>query len=118
MTPDAHLRTIKAVHTVIWAFFVLAIAAVWICGVIANLVGAAWAIGIVLVEVAVLAFNRGQCPLGGLAQRYTLDRTANFDIYLPAWLAARTKPIFGTLYVTGIVFTACRWATLTPVPGL
>ena len=43
--------------------------------------------GLVPIECAVLAVNRGQCPLTDLAGRYTEERTDNFDIYLPLWLA-------------------------------
>ena len=111
MNPATTLRTIKAVHTFIWAFFVLAIAAIWIFAWRLNFTGAAWAIAVVFVEVAVLGFNRGECPLGPIVARHTDDRSANFDIFLPAWLAARTKPIFGPLYVAGIAFTAFRWVT-------
>lgn len=58
-----------------------------------------------------LGLNHGQCPLGIVVGRYTDDRRANFDIYLPAWLAARTKVIFGPLFGGAIVFTAFRLVT-------
>lgn len=96
---------------IVWAFFVLAIGAVWLFGVRANFVGAAWAIAVVMVEVIVLGLNDGRCPLGNLASRYTDDRAANFDIYLPTWLAARTKSIFGTLFVGGVIFVLARWVS-------
>jgi hypothetical protein len=114
MSPRTVLRAIKAAHTIIWAFFVLAIIAIWVFALQGNLPGAAWAIAVVLIEVAILGFNRGQCPLGGVTARYTPDRTANFDIYLPAWLAGRTKPIFGPLFVMGVMFTAIRWVDMMP----
>jgi polyferredoxin len=60
--------------------------------------------------VLVLVFNGWGCPLTPVAARYTNDRRANFDIYLPEWLARHTKRIFGTLYVAGIIFTLARWA--------
>ena len=43
-----------------------------------------------------------------LAARYTDDRRANFDIYLPVWLARYNKHVFGPLYVAGVVFAAVR----------
>jgi hypothetical protein len=112
-TRSAALRRIKLVHTIIWAFFVLAIGAIWAFAAIANFKGAVSATSIVLVEVAVLGLNHGRCPLGSIAARYTDDRRANFDIYLPAWLAARTKPIFGTLFGAGMVFTLIRWLAIS-----
>lgn len=113
MKPRTTLHAIKVAHTVVWAFFVLAIGAIWVCAALGNIVGAGWAIAIVLVEVRILGLNHGRCPLGGIAQRYTDDRTANFDIYLPAWLAGRTKSIFGPLFGAAVLFTAIRWATTT-----
>jgi hypothetical protein len=111
--PAAALRAVKAFHTVIWSFFVLAIGAIWVFAARGNISGALVAIAIVMAEVAVLGLNNGQCPLGGIAGRYTDDRAANFDIYLPAWLAGRTKPIFGPLFGAGVAFTVLRWATTT-----
>ena len=70
---------------------------------------AVYFIMIVLVEVAVLAVNSWQCPLTPVAARFTDDRRANFDIYLPEWLARWNKQIFGTLFVAGILLTALRW---------
>jgi hypothetical protein len=113
-SPNAALIAIKAGHTIIWAFFVLAIGAIWAIAAKANFAGAVWAIVIVLVEVAVLGLNHGRCPLGGIAARHNDDRRANFDIYLPIWLAARTKPIFGTLFGAGVVFTLGRWLIAAP----
>lgn len=114
MNPGNSLVAIKVVHTAIWAFFVLAISAIWLFAIRGDLIAAAWAIAVVLVEVAVLGLNHGRCPLGGLAGRYTEDRTANFDIYLPVWLAGKTKTIFGPLFGGAVLFTLIRWASNTP----
>lgn len=111
-SPAFLLRVLKLVHTVIWAFFVIAIFAVWVFAASGIIVGAIWAIAVVLLEVAILGFHRGQCPLGKIAERFTDNRAKNFDIYLPAWLAGRTKSIFGSLLFGGVVLTALRWATM------
>lgn len=107
------LGALKLLHAVIWAFFVLAIAAIWQFAAEGNLVGAGWAIAVVMLEVAALGLNRGRCPLSGVAGRLTADRAANYDIYLPAWLAGRTKQIFGPLFACGVLFTALRWVMLS-----
>jgi polyferredoxin len=65
--------------------------------------------GIVLIEILVLLLNRWSCPLTAIAARYTSDRRANFDIYLPEWLATHNKQIFGALFVVGLLFTLARW---------
>ena len=64
-------------------------------------------------EVAILAVNRMRCPLTGVAARYTEDRSDNFDIYLPAWLARHNKLIFGGLFALGEVYLLWRWAAFT-----
>lgn len=104
------LRTIKLVHTIVWAFFVASMIAIPALAA-GGLYRQAFAfIAIVLVEVLVLVFNGWRCPLTDVAARYTDDRRANFDIYLPEWLARYNKLIFGLLYVLGSLFAVARWA--------
>lgn len=98
------------VHTVVWAFFVACIFAIPIFAWRADYRYAAGFIGIVFIEVVVLALNRWRCPLTPVAARYTADRRDNFDIFLPGWLARHNKLIFGAIYVAGILFTLARWA--------
>jgi hypothetical protein len=110
MTPTASLRVIKALHTIVWAFFVGCIIAIPILGFTRRYNAAAVLIGVVLIEVLILVANRLRCPLTGVAARYTADRTDNFDIYLPIWVARHNKLIFGLLFLGGILLTLCRWA--------
>jgi hypothetical protein len=104
------LIAIKAAHTIVWTFFVACILAIWTFALRGDLFYAAPAIGLVFVEAVVLAFNKWRCPLSPIVAGYTEDRRRNFDIYLPQWLAGRTMPIFGTLYVAGIALTCARFA--------
>ena len=108
------LSAIKLAHTIIWGFFVACIVAVWVFAWSGELLYAALSIGIVLIEVVVLVFNGLHCPLTPIAARYTDDRRANFDIYLPEWLARQTKMIFGGLYTGGVILTLARWALAAP----
>jgi hypothetical protein len=110
MTAPSALRAIKAVHTLVWAFFASAIVAIpfvawqgWFTWVVIL-------VTTVLVEVTILALNRMRCPLTAIAARYTEDRRANFDIYLPLWLATHNKRIFGSLFAAGVVFSIWRLA--------
>lgn len=102
------LVAVRLLHTIAWAFF---------AGCIVALPWAAWRgerhlaaalAAIVMVEVAILALNRFACPLTAVAARYTDKRRANFDIYLPEWLARWNKHIFGALYAAGIAFALWR----------
>ena len=103
------LRTIKTVHTVVWAFFVLSIVAIPICAVVDRYAWSVALIGVVFVEVLVLVYNGWRCPLTKIAARYTEDRRHNFDIYLPEFIAQFNKQIFGVLYAAGVLFTFIRW---------
>jgi hypothetical protein len=100
---------IKLLHTAIWLFFAGCIVAIPFAGARRQFCLAAILTALVLVECAVLAANRGRCPVTDLASRYTQDRADNFDIYLPLWLARRNKMIFGTLFAIGELFVLGRW---------
>jgi hypothetical protein len=113
-SPAFMLIAIKVVHTIVWGFFVACIVAVWAFALGGEYTYAALAIGIVLVEIIVLVLNGLHCPLTPIAARYTDDRRTNFDIYLPEWLAGRTKVIFGTLYAAGIALTLASWLFAAP----
>lgn len=108
------LRRVKLIHTVVWTFFAGSIVAIPLVASFSKYRAASLLIGIVFVEVLVLALNRMRCPLTGVAARYTDDRRDNFDIYLPEWLARHNKLVFGLLYVAGIVFTIARWRRWLP----
>lgn len=106
----ARLRAIKSAHTVIWAFFAGCILAIPAAAWLGHFRAAAWLAGAVCAEIVVLLVNSWSCPLTAIAARYTADRKANFDIYLPEWLARHNKSLFGALYLAGMVFTIVRWA--------
>jgi hypothetical protein len=107
------LTAIKLGHTVVWAFFVACILAIPLLAASSHFGLAALFTAIVACEVGVLVLNRMRCPLTGVAARYTDDRRANFDIYLPEWLARSNKRFFGTLYAAGVMFLLVRWLRLT-----
>jgi hypothetical protein len=106
---SARLRTVKVVHTAIWACFAGCILAIPIVSSLGQFKAAAWLAAIVCGEVIVLLLNSWSCPLTAIAARYTADRNANFDIYLPEWLARNNKVVFGVLYVVGTITAAIQW---------
>ena len=103
------LSAIKFLHTVIWLFFAGCILSIPFAAGLRLFRLASVLSGLVFVECAVLAMNKGRCPLTDLADRFTEDRPANFDIYLPLWLARRNKAIFGTIFALGELFLFWRW---------
>jgi hypothetical protein len=97
------------VHTFAWAFFVACIAAIPLLSWTGRFGTAVLFVGIVAVEAVVIVINDWRCPLTPIAARYTTDRRANFDIYLPEWLARYNKEIFGTLFGVGVLVTLVLW---------
>jgi hypothetical protein len=106
---NSKLRAVKTVHTAIWAFFAACIGAIYV-GVWMGRPGLALVFaGIVAIEVLILLLNKLRCPLTAVAAKYSDSREANFDIYLPRWLARHNKLIFGTLYVAGVAMAVASW---------
>ena len=103
------LKAIKLAHTVVWALLAGCIVAIPVAGLARRFDWAAVLSAIVLAECAVLALNGMRCPLTNLAARYTRDRAANFDIYLPEWLARNNKTVFGALFVAGEIVALASW---------
>ena len=110
LPPASMLRVIKIVHTVAWAALVAVIFAIPVMAWLNRLTAVVVLTAIMLAEVVALLANGWRCPLTVLAARYTDDRRANFDIYLPLWLAANNKTIFGTIFVGGLMFSVWRLA--------
>lgn len=104
-SPDTKLRTIKVIHTAAWACFATAILLIPVAAFM-NAWRTTWLlVAAVTVECLVLIVNGMRCPLTPLAARYTDDRSDNFDIYLPLWLARYNKQIFGPLFLVAILFS-------------
>jgi len=103
------LARIKLIHTLAWAVFASAIVAIPVMAWTGALRSGAWLSVLVLFEVSILVANRMRCPLTVIAARHTAARSANFDIWLPLWLAKRNKLIFGSLFVAGEAFLLYRW---------
>ena len=111
MTGEAarRLMAVRLLHTAAWAVFAGCIVAIpWLTWQ-GRFGAAAVMAAIVLGEVVVLWLYRWSCPLTAVAARYTQDRRANFDIFLPEWLARYNKQIFGPLYAVGVAYLAMRY---------
>jgi hypothetical protein len=88
-------------HSGIWAVMASSILLLPVTAILRRFDWAVGITGLVLVECVVLAVNKGRCPLADCAARYTEDRSANFDIFIPEWLARHSKVVFGTLFLCG-----------------
>jgi len=103
------LTAIKLVHTAVWALLAACILALPFAAIMRQFRWALILTVIVICECAVLAANRGRCPLTDWAARFTDDRAHNFDIYLPNWLARYNKAIFGTLFGLNELIVLWYW---------
>lgn len=110
----SRLSAVKFLHTAVWCFFVGCILGIWVAGSQKHFETAMILSGIVLGECAILATNRGRCPLTDVAARYTDDRRPNFDIYLPEWLARYNKWIFGIIFAAAEVYLILRVGVSAP----
>ena len=104
------LVVVKLLHTAVWLFFVACIVFIPITAASRRFIWSEVLAGLVFVECAILAVNHGRCPLTDLACRYTDDRVANFDIYLPEWLARHNKTVFGMLFLGDLLFLAWQFS--------
>lgn len=103
------LLTIKWVHTVIWACFVTMIGYVLYCGMTGRITMSTWvSIGLIIGEGLVLLLFQFSCPLTVMARRYSDSERANFDIFLPEWLARHNKVIFTSLFIAGFALVIYR----------
>ena len=103
------LVVVRVVHTIVWAFLASCILLIPVLAVAERLRFALVLTAIVVCEMAVLAVNRMRCPLTDVAARYTGERSDNFDIYLPRWLARNNKRVFGTLFLAGEAVLVWCW---------
>ncbi|HEX8365777.1 MAG TPA: hypothetical protein VF603_10905 [Allosphingosinicella sp.] len=105
---ERNLMYVRLIHSAAWLLFASAILALPVTVWLGRLSWALGLSGLVMVEVFVLVANGMRCPLTAIAARYTADRSPNFDIYLPVWLARHNKTIFGSLFVAGEFFLLYR----------
>ena len=98
------IKTIKTIHTLVWGVMAAAIFYTLYAGITKRFNPLLWySIGLVMLESAVLIINKWRCPLTPMAMKYTSDRSDNFDIYLPRWIARHNKLIFGLIFMVALL---------------
>jgi hypothetical protein len=103
------LLFIKSLHTVIWLFFNVVIFYL-LYAAIANKIDIwVWiCIALVLLEGLVLLAFKMFCPLTVIARKYSDSTRANFDIFLPNWLAKYNKLIYTSIFVVAVIIVVYR----------
>lgn len=98
MSDREKLTVIKLFHTAVWGFMNVVIFYLLYAVITDRIDRWAWiALTIIGLECLVLLIFRMACPLTLVARRYSNSTEANFDIYLPEWLARNNKLIYGLL---------------------
>jgi hypothetical protein len=106
------LTVIKMVHTAVWVFFNVVLGYL-AYAVIANKIDKwVWiGLGLFAIEGIVLLFFKMVCPLTIIARKYSDSTRANFDIYLPEWLARYNKPVYSIFL--GIIIMVLIYRLIT-----
>ena len=108
-SPVAVLFAVKAIHTLFWAFFASCILAIPVLAWRGQFDSVLALAVIVLIEVVILLVNGWHCPFTAVAAHYTDDRSDNFDIFLPRYIARYNKLIFGWLFAAGLLLALLLW---------
>ena len=106
---NTKLMLIKSIHTLIWIFFNVVIFYM-LYAVMTNRIDQwLWiGYGFFILEGIILLIYKFFCPLTLLARRYSDSGKANFDIYLPEWLAKNNKLIYLSLLFVIFLITIYR----------
>lgn len=103
MKGKTKLILIKIVHTIIWLFFNVVIFYMLYAVLTNKLDKWLWiGYGLFILEGIVLLLFKFFCPLTVMARNYSDSTKANFDIYIPNWLAKYNKLIYTSLL--GVIF--------------
>ena len=103
------LVAIKLAHTVIWAILAVCIVVLPVLAGMGRFRLAAVLSAAIWAECGVLLLNHWRCPMTDLAAKYTEDRSPDFDIYMPVWLARHNKTVFGTIFLVNELVLLAMW---------
>jgi hypothetical protein len=106
ISPERKLLYIKLLHTAIWIFFNVVIFYMLYEVTLGTINHWLWiGYGLIAAEGLTLLLLRFYCPLTVWARRYSDSQAANFDIFLPEWLAKYNKQIYTLIMVVILVLT-------------
>lgn len=109
MNTSNKLIAIKSLHTLIWVCYNIVIFYLLYAVIVDRIDRWFWVgLGLVGIEVIVLLLFRLYCPLTLVARRYSDSTAANFDIYLPHWLAKYNKLIYSGIMLVVLVVLVIR----------
>lgn len=104
------LKIIKFIHTIIWAIMAASTFIAFYSAFIGRFDG--WFFipaALLFIEAIIIIANKWKCPITELAEKYTEERHANFDIYLPERFARHNVRIFTWIIALEIAIVAIKW---------
>ena len=104
-----NLLIIKIIHTAVWIFYNFVLIYLFYA-VLNNKIDKWLWLGMAtfVVEVIVLVIFKMVCPLTIIARKYSDSSKANFDIFLPVWLAKNNKLIYSILLALFLIVLIYR----------
>jgi hypothetical protein len=106
MKSKTKLIIIKTIHTLVWLFFNVVIFYMLYAVIVNKLNIWLWiGYGLFVLEGIALLLFKFFCPLTVMARKYSSSTRANFDIYLPHWLAKYNKLIYTSILGVIIIIT-------------
>jgi hypothetical protein len=98
MKPQSKLIVIKIIHTLVWLFFNVVIFYMLYAVLVNKTDTWLWiGYGLFVLEGLTLLVFKFFCPLTVMARKYSGSTKANFDIYLPHWLAKYNKQVYTSI---------------------
>ena len=106
MNGETKLIIIKTIHTLVWLFFNFVIFYMLYAAITNKLDIWLWiGYGLFILEGIILLLFKFFCPLTVMARKYSDSTKANFDIYLPHWLAKYNKLIYTSILAVIMLIT-------------
>ncbi len=109
MTNQSKLILLKLLHTAVWVCYNIVIFYFLYAVIINKIDRWVWiCLGLIVLEGLVLLAFKKLCPITIVARKYSDSEKANFDIYLPNWLAKYNKAIYTTIVLIGVLILIYR----------
>lgn len=106
MTGERKLILIKLIHTLVWLFFNVVIFYMLYAVLVNKIDIWLWiGYGLFVLEGITLLVFKFFCPLTIIARKYSDSTKANFDIYIPNWLAKYNKPVYTSILGVIMIIT-------------
>jgi hypothetical protein len=101
---EIKLLYVKILHTIVWVFFNVVIFYFLYSVITDHIDQWTWiCLGLIFLEASTLLVFKKVCPITLVARKYSDSDRANFDIFLPNWLARHNKLIYSFVVFAGII---------------